>query len=144
MEEMILESWQPVTNLERNGVCQTKLEISGEGLTIHLEDLKGNQVRVLYDQMSQIHDHVWTFRYTGEGPRNNLVKLMQTADARAVGLKRESESFYKVKNSDLIRWFDQLPWMGSQEYPNVEHHLYFTMNEVFEVVADYEPKFIYD
>jgi len=144
LDTPVLEAWQPVTNLERNDVCQTRIEINGKGLTIYLEDLKGNKVRVIYDQMSQIHDVVWTFRYTAEGPRNDLVKPMQEADARAIGLNKEKECFYKVLNSDLIRWFDQLPWMSSKDFPDVEHHLYFTMNEVYEVVADYEPRFVFE
>lgn len=49
MDTPVLEAWQPVTNLERNDVCQTRIEINGKGLTIYLEDLKGNKVRVIYD-----------------------------------------------------------------------------------------------
>ncbi len=47
-----------------------------------------------------------------------------------------------MTNSDFIEWFDQFGWLGSNEIPNVEHHLYIYNDGVFEVISDYEPKFV--
>lgn len=32
--------------------------------------------------------------------------------------------------------------MGSDDFPDVEHHLFMYNDGVFEVISDYEPKFI--
>ncbi|MGE8203976.1 hypothetical protein ACQKP0_05370 [Heyndrickxia sp. NPDC080065] len=36
-------------------------------------------------------------------------------------------------------WHD---WLDSNDIPNVEHHLFLYNDGVFEVISDYEPKFI--
>ena len=143
MQNLILHAWQPITNLKKHYVSDARVELNDEGLFIHLRDIDGNKVLIVYDRnLSYMENYVWAFRHTGDGPRNNLRIPIKKALERATDLNIQAETFYKVENSDFIEGFDQLAWAGTSEFPDVEHPLYGTMNDVIEVIADYEPKFI--
>jgi len=137
-----LHIWQPVTCLERAQIVNAKINYTDLGLCLTLIDRKGTEVDIIYDTMSQIQDYVWSFRYAGEIPRSDLVPLVQEAIEQETAIDKSAEWFYKMSNSDYIEWFDQLPWLGSKEIPNVEHHLYCYNDGIFEVMSDYEPRFV--
>jgi len=137
-----LHIWQPVTCLERAQIVNAKFNYTDLGLCLTLIDRKGTEVDIIYDTMSQIQDYVWSFRYAGEIPRSDLVPLVHDAIEQETAIDKSAEWFYKMSNSDYIEWFDQLPWLGSKEIPNVEHHLYCYNDGIFEVMSDYEPRFV--
>ncbi|MET3699388.1 hypothetical protein SAMN05877753_11129 [Bacillus oleivorans] len=141
MNEPKLHVWQPITELT-NDIMHADLSFSDKGLYLKLIDIKGNEVSIIYDQISVTQDYVWTFRYTGEVVRSDLGKLAIDAVNKSESIDEKSLCFYKMSNSDLIKWFDGLPWMGSEEYPAVEHHIYCSNDGIFEVISEYEPKFI--
>ncbi|WP_106494953.1 hypothetical protein [Lentibacillus sp. Marseille-P4043] len=47
-----------------------------------------------------------------------------------------------MTNSDFVEWYDQLIGPGSEMYPHIEHHIYFTSDDTFEVLSEYEPRII--
>lgn len=61
---------------------------------------------------------------------------------REKAINFSAEWFYKMSHSDYIAWFDQLPWIGSKEIPDVEHHIYCFNDGVFDIISDYEPRFV--
>lgn len=136
-------SWQPVTNLERNKV-QLIAFIKGEdGLIIHLADWSGNHVKIIYDKnVPNIGDWIWAARHSPEVVRSHLSSLCLEADQKNSNLERNAQSFYKISNSDFMKWFDQLPFLDLKHFPEVEHHLYYLNDEVVEVLSDYEPRII--
>ncbi|MFK5708061.1 MULTISPECIES: hypothetical protein [Lysinibacillus] len=137
-----LHIWQPITSLVRAQIVNAKFNYTDLGLCLTLIDIKGSEVDIIYDRMSQIQDYVWSFRYAGEIPRSDLVPLVDDAIERESSFDESAEWFYKMSNSDYIEWFDQLPWLGSKEIPNVEHHIYCYNDGIFEVISDYEPRFV--
>lgn len=146
MGKMELHIWQPVTCLVKGDVVSATLEhgdtIDKNGLRLVLTDVEGNVVQVIYDKVSQtMGDYIWTYRYINEIKRSDLNKLIEKAD-RSNLIDESAHHFYKVVNSDYIGWYDQLPWLGSQDAPNVEHHIYMYNDGIFEVISDYEPRFI--
>lgn len=49
-------------------------------------------------------------------------------------------SFFKVKDSSYINWYDSLmPGIVANSYPNIEHHVYFDSQYIIEVLSTYEP-----
>ncbi|MFJ5766785.1 hypothetical protein ACIP9C_15645 [Lysinibacillus sp. NPDC093210] len=137
-----LHIWQPVTCLQRAQIVNAHFNYSDLGLCLTLIDINGSEVDIIYDKNSPIQDYVWSFRYTGEIPRSDLVPLVHDAIEQETVIDKSAEWFYKMSTSDYIEWFDQLPWLGSKEIPNVEHHLYCYNDGIFEVISDYEPRFV--
>ncbi|UED82381.1 MULTISPECIES: hypothetical protein [unclassified Lysinibacillus] len=137
-----LHIWQPVTCLQRAQIVNAQLNYSDRGLYLTLTDINGSEVDIIYDKISPIQDFVWSFRYAGEIPRSDLFPLVNESIEQNPPTNPCAEWFYKMSNSDYIEWFDQLPWIGSKEIPNVEHHIYCYNDGIFEVISDYEPRFV--
>ncbi len=51
--------------------------------------------------MFQIYDYVWSFRYTGEIPRSELVPLINDAIEQVAFIDESAEWFYKMSNSEF-------------------------------------------
>lgn len=137
-----LHIWQPITCLERAQVVNATLNYTDLGLSLTLIDRNNTEVDIIYDKISPIQDYVWSFRYTGEIPRSDLVPLVDEALQQENTINLSAEWFYKMNHSDYIAWFDQLPWIGSKEIPHVEHHIYCFNDGVFDIISDYEPRFV--
>ncbi|MEA0563802.1 hypothetical protein [Lysinibacillus irui] len=137
-----LHIWQPITCLERAQVVNASLNYTDLGLSLTLIDRNNTEVDIIYDKISPIQDYVWSFRYTGEIPRSDLVPLVDEALQQENAINFSAEWFYKMSHSDYIAWFDQLPWIGSKEIPHVEHHIYCFNDGVFDIISDYEPRFV--
>ncbi|MGG2075748.1 hypothetical protein AB1J28_20535 [Lysinibacillus irui] len=137
-----LHIWQPITCLERAQVVNATLNYTDLGLSLTLIDRNNTEVDIIYDKISPIQDYVWSFRYTGEIPRSDLVPLVDEALQQENAINFSAEWFYKMSHSDYIAWFDQLPWIGSKEIPHVEHHIYCFNDGVFDIISDYEPRFV--
>lgn len=143
---MELQVWQPVTCLVKGNIIGATFQYFDTedqgGLKIVLTDIKGTMVEVIYDKHSPIvGDCVWTFRYANEIARSDLNKFIDRADHSKL-TDPAAHHFYKALQSDYIAWYDQLPWLGSEDAPHVEHHIYMYNDGVFEVISDYEPRFI--
>lgn len=137
-----LHIWQPITCLERAQVVNATLNYTDLGLSLTLKDRNNTEVDIIYDKISPIQDYVWSFRYTGEIPRSDLVPFVDKALQREKAINFSAEWFYKMSHSDYIAWFDQLPWIGSKEIPDVEHPIYCFNDGVFDIISDYEPRFV--
>lgn len=146
MDKRRVQIWQPVTSLAKDNVVFANLEHTDKldkyGLRIELTDINGNIVEIIYDKISLIMgDYIWTYRYINEIKRCDLNKLIDVADC--TNLKDSTaHHFYKMENSDFIEWYDQLSWLGSEDASFVEHHIYMYNDGIFEVISDYEPRFV--
>ncbi|WP_243299733.1 hypothetical protein [Bacillus litorisediminis] len=143
-ENEILHIWQPSTFLKGKNPSQMVLVevIRGNNhLKILFEDTFDNQVEIIYDQLMQPMEYfVWAFRHSTETGRYGL-RFKEINDSGLIS--PDSPYFFKVSNSEFIKWFDdQNPLFNSKTYPNLEHHLYITGDEVFDVLSTYEPKII--
>lgn len=79
MDSRRLHIWQPVTCLERAQIINATLNYTDRGLCLTLIDRNNTEVDIIYDKMSPIQDYVWSFRYTGEIPRSDLVDMVTEA-----------------------------------------------------------------
>ncbi|GLC89718.1 hypothetical protein [Lysinibacillus piscis] len=142
MDNRRLHVWQPVTCLERGRVFEAKCNYPNSGLCITLIDINGTEVDIIYDKVTQIQDYVWAFRHIGEIPGTYLNEIPDDEMEKESSIVKTAAWFYKMSNSDYIEWFDQLPWLGSKDIPGAEHHIYAYGDGVFEVISDYEPRFV--
>ncbi|SET22112.1 hypothetical protein SAMN05216389_10735 [Oceanobacillus limi] len=114
-----------------------------EYLKITLEDNHGNEVDVIYDDPDKVcplEYFVWSFRHNTECgsihlPRPEIDKTNKKIDEK-------SAYFCKMRNSNYIKQFDSNPIANRELFPEVEHHLYITGDEIFEVISNYEPRFV--
>ncbi|KIL53459.1 hypothetical protein KP77_04350 [Jeotgalibacillus alimentarius] len=138
-----LHAWQPITSMKgRNLADLGFFEVIPhfEYLKIKFDDVKGNKFEVIYDQtISPVEYYVWSYRFSTEYGRFDLIS--KQIDLSGV-VDEDSLYFYKVSNSEYIKWFDQNPLINSHTNPKLEHHLYMNDSQVFEVLSDYEPKFL--
>lgn len=111
-------------------------------LKIILRDSQDNLLEVIYDDPHNITPFeyvVWSFKHTTE-----MVMVFGPHDLMDIkrNIANENYNFFKVIHSDYIAKFDNNHLGNRTLYPNVEHHVYITGDEVLEVISNYEPKFI--
>ncbi|MBR7554905.1 hypothetical protein ACFFJI_00060 [Allobacillus sp. GCM10007491] len=103
---------------------------------------KHQTLEVIYDQFDPavpVSYYVWNFRYGTEMTRTDL----QQANRKYPSLvNKDCYYYFKVQNSEFIKWNDFTSSFKSKDFPELEHHLYFTDNDILEVLSLYEPKFI--
>lgn len=149
MESQILHAWQPkeLTKFKmkeghfyRIGLVDTK--IGSEALTITLEN-ESQILEIIYDQIDlsvPIVNYVWNFRYgTESSVRLDLNEAKRTFPTT---LNKEAYYMFKVQNSDFIKWNDRVCPFKSTDYPQLEHHLFLTSDDIIETLSIFEPKFI--
>ncbi|MCJ8008761.1 hypothetical protein ACFFF5_10775 [Lederbergia wuyishanensis] len=139
-----LHIWQPVTNLRGKypwDINLTNVIRHNDYLKITLEDFhNNNQLDIVYDQnITPLEYYVWAFRFSTEIGRHDLRFTETDSSGR---IDPEAAYFCKMENSRFLRMFDSNPMYNRKTHPNLEHHLYITGDEVFEVLSDYEPRFI--
>ncbi|WP_213423878.1 hypothetical protein [Bhargavaea massiliensis] len=139
----ILQAWQPVTYLKgrsRGDLGFFEILTHFDYLKLSFSDLADTKVEVIYDQLvSPVEYYVWSYRFSTEYGRFDL--LSKDEDLSTVKDK-SSLYFYKVLNSEYLKWFDHNPLINRKTHPKLEHHLYMNGDQVFEVLSEYEPKFI--
>ncbi|WP_047980694.1 hypothetical protein [Ornithinibacillus contaminans] len=145
-ENEIVEIWQPVTSLKGKHLDSlhfVEVMRHNDFFQITLQDLEGNLVDIIYDdpqKVCSLEYVVWSFRYGTElgalGKHNRkMINTNNRKDENAI-------YFAKVLNSNYIKAFDNNPIANQTLFPNVEHHLYATGDEILEVITNYEPRFI--
>lgn len=137
-----LHVWQPDMTLKGKNPSEIVMEevaCKPDSLTIIFKDFYSNRIKIVYDQECPLEYVVWSFRYGTEIGRSDLSRLDQ--DFSYLN-SDESPYFFKVSNSSYIKSFDDNHIANKQLYPTVEHYLYLTGDDVFEVISNYEPKII--
>ncbi|WP_422122405.1 hypothetical protein DHX103_11400 [Planococcus sp. X10-3] len=143
MDVGTVHAWQPVTNLDSTRVQLIEFIKGQDNLSIHLADLSGNHVKIIYDRnVVNLGDWVWAARHTPEAPSSHLSAPCMESIKQNPNLDRNAYCFYKLTDSEFMSWFDQLSFFELKDFPEVEHHLYYLMDDVVEILSDYEPKFI--
>ena len=140
-----LELWQPITSLK--GEYEFKFNFvevlrHNNYLKISLADHFGNLVDIIYEDPMNVcpfEYSVWSFRHSTE--LGNLHKSRFEIDNSKL-IDKKAIHFCKVRNSDYINSFDNNPIGNKKLFPDVEHHMYLTGDEIFEVISNYEPRFV--
>lgn len=139
----ILRAWQPITSMKGRNLADLgffEIITRFDCLKIRFDDVKDNKFEVIYDQtISPVEYYVWSYRFSTEYGRFDLNS--KQIDLSGV-IDKDSLYFYKVSNSEYIKWFDRNPLINSKTNPKLEHHLYMNGDQVFEVLSEYEPKFL--
>ncbi|MCE7792826.1 hypothetical protein K8O68_10405 [Salipaludibacillus sp. CUR1] len=137
MSERKLEVWEPIENF--NGSLHFKEMMYGEeGLKFIFNDNLQNEFHFTYGDFRD-GMFVWAVRFTEEFKRGDLVEIASEARKTAFGADNKEWCFYKMTDSDFINWHDQLSGPSSEAF-SVEHHLFVTTQDTFEVISEYEPK----
>ncbi|MBS4202466.1 hypothetical protein KHA93_22955 [Bacillus sp. FJAT-49732] len=138
-----LHIWQPVINLKAKylyDINLTNVNRHSDYLKITLEDLQDNQLDIIYDQrISPVEYYVWAFRFSTETGNFDIRYIEEEIGGR---VDPEAAYFFKMENSKYLKMFDSNPIINRKTHPNLEHHLYITGDEIFEVLSDYEPRFV--
>ncbi|WP_040227842.1 hypothetical protein [Bhargavaea cecembensis] len=139
----ILRAWQPITSMKGRSLGDLgffEVITHFDYLKLKFNDIEGNKFEVIYDQpISPVEYYVWSYRFSTEYGRFDLNSLQD--DLSGV-IDENSLYFYKVVNSEYIKWFDRNPLINSKTHPKLEHHLYLNGSQVFEVLSEYEPRFL--
>ncbi len=139
----VLQAWQPVTYLKGRSLADLgffEVLAHFDYLKLSVSDLAETKVDVIYDQfVSPVEYYVWSYRFSTEYGRFDL--LSKEEDLSTVK-DENSLYFYKVLNSEYLKWFDHNPLINRKTHPKLEHHLYMNGDQVFEVLSEYEPRFI--
>jgi len=139
----IFRAWQPITSMKGRYLADLsffEVITHFDYLKLKFDDIEGNKFEVIYDQpVSPVEYYVWSYRFSTEYGRFDLNSLQQ--DLSGV-IDENSLYFYKVRNSEYIKWFDRNPLINSKTNPDLEHHLYLNGSQVFEVLSEYEPRFL--
>lgn len=145
MFKEVLEVWQPVTNLIGRypfDIQLTQIVRHNDYLKIELKDNYGNALDIIYDDPDDVcplEYVVWGFKYSTEFGSVHLNEILVDDSGWD---DTEAVHFFKVRNSKYIQRFDGNLIASRELFPEVEHHFYLTADEIFEVIANYEPRFI--
>ncbi|QKS70480.1 hypothetical protein FLK61_27390 [Paenalkalicoccus suaedae] len=138
MSNKKLEVWEPIEGF-KDSLHFTSMTYE-DGLTFIFTDDLENEFHIVYDQ-NKDGMYVWSVRFTEEFKRGDLVQIAADARKEFFGSETTEWCFYKMINSDFMRWHDQLSGPGSDVFA-AEHHLFMTTTDTFEVLSEYEPKII--
>lgn len=141
MDKRKLIVWEIIRDIEGE-LHYKELKLS-KGLSIVFEDDGGNEYSIVYDKLIN-GMYVWSCRFTGEHARDDLISLERQARKDYFRTENQSYFTYKMVNSDYLEWYDSLPTDGSDLHPYVEHHVYITSEQIFEVLCEYEPKLVFE
>lgn len=148
MKSQILHAWQPNELIKFTmdehlfyHIGLVDVQLGPKALTITLES-KSKILQIIYDQVAgPIPYYVWNFRYGNElSDRNDLPYANEAIYPDT--LNKESYHFFRVQNSEFIEWNDRVSPFKSKDYPELEHHLFFTSDDFLEILSLYEPKII--
>lgn len=135
MKKVNLEVWIPSTEIK--GVLHLVEFTYVKGLQITLEDDQANIYQIQFNKIKN-GNYVLACRFADEMKRSDLAKPAYQARKSKAGVIGNAWSLYKVKDSDFIDWYDQLPGPGSEHY-HIEHYIIATSDETFEILSEVEP-----
>lgn len=104
-----------------------------------IEDLQDNQLEIIYDDPDHkcpLEYVVWSFRW------NTEISLQSKQVINSHNHWSKCQHFYKVEHSSYIHEIDKNWAVNSTLFPDVEHHVYMNGDEIFEVISNYEPRFV--
>ncbi|SDZ16330.1 hypothetical protein SAMN05421736_10730 [Evansella caseinilytica] len=139
MDKRKLHVWQPIETFK--GELHLVEMYFQEGLRFTFEDDGGMECTFMYDQCIN-GMYVWSCRFTEEFKRSDLAVIATEAIQERFGDKNKTWCFFKMTNSDYVDWYDQLGGPGSDRDPHIQHHIFITSENIFEVLSEYEPKVV--
>lgn len=145
MKEHLL-LWEP---LEHNPFCRQKNELHlvafsyEQDFILLFEDIETNeQYRFMYESRENHGKHAFiTFRMTEELTIPDIEDLIsdffKTENANTLSY---GPTFYKVANSEYLKWYDAKNPLRKDIRPNAEHHLFVTSTLYIEIITEIEPR----
>lgn len=143
----ILHEWQSESLLHFNlkekrlsSIGLVDVNIGANELNITLEN-ESQYLEIIYKQIDlsiPVEYYVWSFRYGTEGTRNDLAYANRK---ETPNINKDYYYAFKVENSEYIQWHDRVSPFTSIDYPQLEHHIYLTSDDVLEVLSTFEPIF---
>ncbi|MHC8514730.1 hypothetical protein [Sporosarcina sp. ITBMC105] len=126
------ERWTPINGVPSKLYNDTFID-SKEGIILEFSDKKDKNKFVV-----KFEDGVLSYRNTDEG---SLLKKLNYLDQQ-YGTDFYSEwTLFKVTNSEYINWFlDECS--GIYEQNQVEHYVFFTPNDIIEILTTYTPSVV--
>ncbi|PLR81430.1 hypothetical protein CVD25_20300 [Bacillus canaveralius] len=126
------ERWIPINGVPSKLYNDTFID-SKEGIILEFSDEKNKKKFVV-----KFEDGVLSYRNTDEG---SLLKKLNYLDQQ-YGTDFYSEwTLFKVTNSEYINWFlDECS--GIYEPNQVEHYVFFTPNDIIEILTTYTPSVV--
>lgn len=116
------------------------IKIEPESLNITLVN-GDKRLDIIYDCISNgfIMHPAWSFRF---GKILSRMDLRNMREDLANVKNKDAFYYYKVINSEYIKWHDENSPFKSVEFSRLEHHLFITADEVFDILSLDEPKLI--
>lgn len=126
------ERWIPINGLPSKLYNDAFID-SKEGIILEFSDEKDKKKIVV-----KFEDGVLSYRNTDEG---SLLKKLNYLEQQ-YGTDFYSEwTLFKITNSEYINWFlDESS--GIYEPNQVEHYVFFTPNDIIEILTTYTPSVI--
>jgi len=150
MALQILHAWQP-TELKKFkmedgyfykiGLVDIKFD---DDVRITLEN-KDQILEIIYGKVNISHPligKVWNFCYGKADAFRFGLTDDKSKTVFPASLNKEFYYMYKVENSEFIKWQDSVSPFTSKDYPELEHHLFITDNDIIETLSVFEPRFI--
>lgn len=148
-ETGFLTKWEPlheqVYDRFRNPMYLYNIEFDGElKLTFGNED---NRYQFIYKRSEKFYYPIRMHRILQEHIRSDIEELIEQyvtdLKKKALPLPKYNNTFYKVKNSSFLAWFqsidDSIPEFEVQA---LEHHLYISDDYIIDVLAVVQPVII--
>ena len=126
------ERWTPINGVPSKLYNDTFID-SKEGIILEFSDEKDKKKFVV-----KFEDGVLSYRNTDEG---SILKKLNYLDQQ-YGTDFYSEwTLFKVTNTEYINWLlDECS--GIYEQNQVEHYVFFTPNDIIEILTTYTPSVV--
>lgn len=108
------------------------------------EDIKfSKKYKFTYKQDEHVNYPIITFRFFDEMTRPDIEELISKVEKKRdeEGLSKLTyePTFYKVRNSRFLSWYDSIYPARVGIQPNAEHHIYISSEYILEVLSEQEP-----
>ncbi len=124
--------WEPTYGLSKKYYIDAIIDdIRGFKIKLTSRDYEDHKVTINFPES------VWMYRSTEEGLR--LLTLEQLAQQYGASFYTDW-SFFKIKDSQYLNWIYQESYQTITNNKPLIHFCLVAMNDILDVVADYEPK----
>lgn len=132
-----LKTWEPVDYFQ--GELQFVEIHYRHHLKLVFVDEDNKEYTFTYKPVIEGAMPILTFRLVDEMVNGNLLGPLKEEREKNKG-EDQLTCFYKVENSDILKWYDESFPSRDILHPNVEHHIYITSEYILEVLSEREPE----
>lgn len=122
--------WEPLEGLPQKMYLERMID-DKNGISLKFKSESDDiSIQVIFE------DSVLSLRNTDEGRRLKTLDFLVNTHGKDFSSKW---SLFKVTDSSYVKWFNEESFGIYADY-NVEHYVFLTPNDVFEVLSTYAPK----